>query len=326
MKKSLYEFSQQKFNNDNNCFLCGKKLNNSNRSNEHVFPKWLLRKFNLWDARLYLLNNTSIPYRQLTIPCCKACNQGHLSDLEEIVKDRIDSYKYFKKLPEKKIFLWIQKIYYGILRKERSLSLDRKSETPESILSDETLEIYKMCHYFLQSLRFSTKFYGMKPWSIFLFKTKKYKNRKKNFDFMDNSSCLTVAIRVNNIGIIACLQDNGTQKRLFSSYFEKFSKEELNPIQFNELVAKIFYRESLRKFTPKYLISLNNKTLELCSISLNSPHKRYGDSNIYDYTRFLSEYTTKYTGIEYEELISPSGKVVTFLTNEKGEFIDKEVE
>ena len=31
------------------CFLCGEPLTKENNSDEHVFPKWLQHKFNLWE-------------------------------------------------------------------------------------------------------------------------------------------------------------------------------------------------------------------------------------------------------------------------------------
>ena len=61
------------------CFLCSTPLRSKNRTDEHVFPKWLQNRFNLWNQRLDLINLTDIPYRNLTIPCCKTCNGVHLS-------------------------------------------------------------------------------------------------------------------------------------------------------------------------------------------------------------------------------------------------------
>jgi hypothetical protein len=52
------------------CFLCGRRLGTKNRADEHVIPKWVQKGFRLWNARLHLLNQTTIPYRQLTIPFC----------------------------------------------------------------------------------------------------------------------------------------------------------------------------------------------------------------------------------------------------------------
>ena len=63
------------------CFLCGKKL--KRKTVEHVFPKWLMNDFDLWDQKITLLNQTKINYRQLIIPCCKECNNVYLSKVEK---------------------------------------------------------------------------------------------------------------------------------------------------------------------------------------------------------------------------------------------------
>ena len=54
----------------NTCFLCRCELTRQNRTDEHVIPKWVQRRFDLWNETLEMLNGTTIPYRQLIIPCC----------------------------------------------------------------------------------------------------------------------------------------------------------------------------------------------------------------------------------------------------------------
>lgn len=41
---------------ESSCFLCGTNLNKTNRTLEHVFPKWIQKKFDLWDQKISLLN------------------------------------------------------------------------------------------------------------------------------------------------------------------------------------------------------------------------------------------------------------------------------
>jgi hypothetical protein len=53
----------------NRCFLCGSHLGEA-RTQEHIFPKWLQRRYDLLDQRIDLLNGTGIPYRQMKVPCC----------------------------------------------------------------------------------------------------------------------------------------------------------------------------------------------------------------------------------------------------------------
>ena len=102
------------------CFLCSALLRSKNRSDEHVFPKWLQKRFNLWDQRLDLINLTGIPYRQLTIPCCKTCNNIHLSKIEDIMRSAVEAGpSAVADLPSATVYMWLSKIFYGVLYRER---------------------------------------------------------------------------------------------------------------------------------------------------------------------------------------------------------------
>jgi len=81
MKKLYNPFTDMKFDYDF-CFLCGEKLKHS-KSKEHVFPKWLLKKYKLFNEKLELLNQTKISYNNLKIPCCSDCNNNYLSQMEK---------------------------------------------------------------------------------------------------------------------------------------------------------------------------------------------------------------------------------------------------
>src|SRR6266542_1945856 len=67
------------------CFLCGVRLGRLNRSDEDVIPRWVQREFQLGDQQIETFNHTFIKYRELKIPCCRKCNNEHLSRLEQLV-------------------------------------------------------------------------------------------------------------------------------------------------------------------------------------------------------------------------------------------------
>src|SRR4051794_9339716 len=91
-------FDSQKLN-DEFCFLCGVSLSTGG-TQEHVFPKWLLRRHNLWNEELVLLNNTAIKYSQLKIPCCNNCNNVHLGGLENRIRTAVEAgYEESVRLP-----------------------------------------------------------------------------------------------------------------------------------------------------------------------------------------------------------------------------------
>ena len=179
--KILYNpFEAMTFSQDR-CFLCGCEFTTQNpKTEEHVFPKWLQREYNLWDERINLLNNTAtcdsaIQYKNYKIPCCRSCNGIYLQQLENEIREKaLQGYDAFIKLEDIKIFQWIAKIYYGIYFKELFLKSDRKNKDSENILTPNFMERFRMLHSFLQSVRIPFEFETNKPWSIFLFKTSRY--------------------------------------------------------------------------------------------------------------------------------------------------------
>ncbi|HUS48966.1 MAG TPA: hypothetical protein VMZ91_02275, partial [Candidatus Paceibacterota bacterium] len=157
IKKTFYDPFNAMFFTDEECFLCGKYL--KEKSNEHVFPKWLLNEFNLWNKTITLLNQTGITYKRLKIPCCKKCNNVFLSKLEKMINEKYkEGFKAFLELEELIIYQWIGKIFYGLLFRELSLLINQGLSKKEYIVSPEMLERYRTLHGFLQSIRIPFKF------------------------------------------------------------------------------------------------------------------------------------------------------------------------
>jgi hypothetical protein len=301
------------------CFLCGKKL--KIKTAEHVFPKWLMNKFELWDQKITLLNKTKIYYRNLTIPCCEECNNMYLSKIEKKIKD-IYNEGFNKLLGEDEllIYQWIGKIYYGLLFRELSLLIDRKNPAMGNIMNKELLYEFKTFHGFLQSIRIPLLFEDFTPWSIFILKLH-IDNRLDPFDYRDSFPCMTFSIRMGNIGIIACLEDNGVQNEMFGDYYRKLQKIKLHPIQFDELFAKVTYKSSLLNRVPKYMAVLpeNEKDvtrvnkLPLQGLSLNPI---YNNWNQKEYSMVLEFYLQNYT-INKNKFYWEPDQVISFIEDEQ---------
>lgn len=230
------------------CFLCGKRLTKKTRSDEHVFPAWIQNRFNLWNQELILLNGTTIPYRLLKIPYCKVCNNEHLGKIEQTMEAATrKGAASVRKLNPLIVLVWLSKILYGLLYREHLLSFDRKIPFKGRLVRRTFLKRLKTFYLFLQAARVTVQFAGSFPASIFVFSLQLPLNAKAHFDFQDSPLFLTVACRIGKVGIIAALQDGGSQHQLFQRYMARFQKVRLHPIQFNELVSKVFYKASLMK-------------------------------------------------------------------------------
>jgi hypothetical protein len=270
-----------------------------------------------------LANRTSIPYRLLTIPCCKTCNNINLSSLETDIKAAFDGgLAEFRKLDELRVYQWLCKIFYGILFKELSLYYDRRNPSLGTIMTPEFLERHRNLHAFMQSVRMPFQFPAEKPWSIFIVETMTDPITELNFTYHDNVVGLTFSIRMGNIGVIASLEDAGAQKMYHEDYFEKLNGIELHPIQFDELAAKVAYKAMLLNRVPKYMNILPEKEGgEVYVVALNI--HGYSTASVFDewdqrvYAKMLASYWAGY-GLELSDIFKEPGMVLTLIENDDG--------
>ena len=269
-------FNEMSFTNDR-CFICGEILTNENMSEEHIYPKWLQTKFNLQTKKLCLLNSTMIMYKNLKIPCCKICNNNMGKMFEKPIERAIEyGYDEFIKLDKDIVFLWLNKMSYGILFKELFLHFNRANPSEGSIYNKEHLCEHRMQYTFLQSINSNVKL-SKRPYSMLIFKIKDY--GKDNYWSYDNPFTHTFFIRMNDIGIIAHLMDNSFNEDFFLQFPEmcELLDKPLHPIQFAELCAKFQYKSSLFIRVPNYILQYNNENkpenifpLEISGIGYNT--------------------------------------------------------
>lgn len=349
MPKELFDIlAGHPFDGDH-CFLCGVELNTSNRTVEHVFPKWLQESFGLRDQTIGLLNLTKIPYRNLVIPCCKQCNGVHLSKLENKVRSVIlDGSKSLNEIADADINAWLSKIYVGLLWKELELAFDRRNPDAGPILHPAAMANFRMVHFFMQSCRKSMSFQGLNGafansiYRIECLADKYY----GDFDYLDNFSSHCIGVRMGNKGIIAAF-DGGLHAFEFPDFLEmKTEQKSLHPIQFKEIFAALSYKSSLSLRVPYYgliyhgeadhytadILAFDDENMTASSVTIaaeNGPitmipiisdaalsGPSYGPWSQEAYARVL----TVCTGIPFDQLFSAPDMVATFLRDREGKF------
>jgi hypothetical protein len=246
------------------CFLCSAPLRSKNRSDEHVFPKWLQNRFNLWNQRLDLINQTSIPYKQLTIPCCKTCNNEHLSKLENIMREAVaQGPQAVDQLPPATVYMWLSKIFYGILYRESLLRADRR-RGKRPIVPKEVLAELRLHHDFMQGIRRSLEFPHGIPGSILVFGTSVPSRIESQFDFLDNHENRSIALRMGSVGIVCILQDGAMTKGFHDHLGEPYYRDRpLHPMQFREVTALAFYKAMLLDSTALYIIAETPEKMQI---------------------------------------------------------------
>jgi hypothetical protein len=209
------------------CFLCRCRLTEDNRTVEHVIPKWVQSRFGLWDQTLVLLNGTTIPYRQLTVPCCQKCNNKHLEPLESSILSVVSrGPDAVEALDRKTLFLW------------------RGTIVPKVLLSR-----FMSHHMFLQAARIAVNFIDFFPASIFVYELQEPTEPQRAFNFGDNFRAMTISLQLGRVGILAALQDGGALEIGFGDYLGRYRGLQLHPLQFLELSAMVVYKSLLMNCT-----------------------------------------------------------------------------
>lgn len=298
---------------ENQCFLCGTLLQEDTDSKEHIFPKWLLRRYDLWDETITLLNRTSIPYRYLTIPCCSTCNNEYLSRLEsEIELAANNGPSAVAQVEKVHLYQWIGKIFFGLLYRELSLSADRSKPELGPITTPEFLEDFRALHGFIQSIAKPIEFHEFFPGSLFVFEVEPIPEIG-DFDYSDNFVGMSFFIRMGNIGIIACLKDDEQILGALSELYQAMRNRRLHPIQFDELCAIVFYQSCLMVRNGKYMsmTTQENQTMiiKLPGFSL-APVFEEWDNQLF--ARFLESFWSKW-GLIYDEIFIPPNSFRSYL-------------
>ena len=301
------------------CFLCGRSLEDLMSTDEHVIPKWAQNRFELWDKKLTLLNRTSISYRNLTVPCCEECNSYQLQPIETSVASAVlKGADAVRDLGDKILFLWLGKIFYGLLYKELMLSSNRKNPNASSIIPEELIREYEMHLFFLQEARGKIATIDFSsPGSLFVFKTQTHNNVQLQWDFCDSIDTDFIAIRMDEVGIIGVLADGGAQQ-LAADFYDELKDFPLHPIQFRELCAVFSYRSTKATRTPKY-VTISDNPHKVIQIPLGgySAKPLFEDWNMDEFAKYLAYYT----GQPLEYLRPDSNKIASYIYDAEDKLI-----
>jgi hypothetical protein len=249
------------------CFACGGTP--STGQGEHVVPLWLQRRFGLLDQRLTLLNGTMLPYRKITVPCCQACNNGFLRDIENGIIEILDRSGEFTDADRLILAQWLCKMFLGILIKESALSVDRRDPLKGSIVPPEMLEEFHHAQLLLQSTRKQTVFrclHGAFPCTIYAYRILDTAGFG-DFDLSTHFGGQSIAVRVGNLGAIF-VNDGGLQMHAGAKGPMALEGLKLHPLQFSEVAARAHYKASLCDATHQYTSWENPTSLNVEQISV----------------------------------------------------------
>lgn len=311
-------FKNFRFDNDT-CFLSGQPLQSGDEQIQ-VFPHWLMRKFNLEDQPFKLLDESIRTYKQLQLPCATAIAE-RIAEMDSQVEAAFNKgYETVRQVDRQLLFQWVARMVYGVVFNEIQAGIRQQMLSGEPMNFSQVLaHKFKNLHLMLQSLILPMQFDGGMPFTVLVFEVD---NAEQTFNYRDEINTLVYSLRMNDVGIIVCLQDNGTNRIYHQEFVEKMEGLCLHPIQFEELCARFFYSAYLFNRLPEYTILPTDEKIYVEPMSLADMSMKpiFDPWQVKTYGQVLENFWKpwKYTLFE---IIKDPEHPMSFLIDGKGEAV-----
>lgn len=268
-----------------NCFLSGDTFN-SPIQDVNILPAWLLEVANYTgEEQIKLLDESVRSYNALKVPCNTEVLEHFIQPLEEKVAAAFaKGYQGVSQLEEKELFQWIGKFMYGLIYIEMNAAIRLQQLSGDGLnMSQGLMHKFGNLNTMIQSIYLDVVFEDFTPWSIVVVPLEQTDHY---FSFRDEINTLTFSLKLKDFGIIACLQDNGTNKKFHQEILDSIAGKALSEQQYEELCARFFYSAFLFNRLPEYGVMPVEGTIYIDAMplkgTLNKPlfdvwqHKTYG--------------------------------------------------
>ena len=287
-----------------------------------LFPDWLVEKYGLRDERLSLQTGEEIRYEDVKVPVSSSFRRDGLDYLLRSVEDQLSKgHEGLKWLKPDHLYQWLCFLFYGVLYYEYYSALKNRS-TNSFLFESEYINRYRILLFGLNAISRPLIYKGFEPCTIVAFKTHEQK-AKENFDLKFGLNTLSISLRMGDLGLMSALLDNATQKRFFGDYFDRYAFQELHPIQFDEMYAKLSYKCYTLNPVHEYGLAFGESQNGQIEIGMRIPEEQRETPIFMEwkeeiYLQVLSNYLKKY-GFGPGDLKGPNASAITFLENRQGE-------
>lgn len=294
LKKILF-FSADKFYEEiylnDNCFICGANPSNKKFNDEHILPKWILKKYKLFSSQITLSNEQHYRYDRYKIPCCEECNKLYGKIVETPISDGFShGYNHactFYKKHYRLIFIWLTLIFLKTHLKDKKFKFDPKKKTSIG----DIYEWEKLHHlHCISRIPYTKNLLGRKAIGSMLLVPAKKIDLYPSFDFIDIYEGQTIFIRMDEIAIICVLNDSCSIINSLSDLISKFSGP-LDALQLRELAVKFAYMNMKLQNRPDFFSQLDGDKNQITIDAKTSGFYKIGDTNLQEYGRLFYHFS-----------------------------------
>jgi hypothetical protein len=225
------------------CFICGAQRDTVPFNDEHVIPDWILRRFGLHGRKIEIPNQNSLRYGGLTVPCCVSCNAEMGNKFEQplsalfaggfatVSQGLRDSGSWH-------LFCWMALIFLKAHLKDKYLNYHLDSRKGDMKIAEihsweELHHLHCVARSFYSRAKLDQEVIG----SLVVLPAK-VRPHFEGFDFIDLSAAQTMLLSIDDVAIIAVLNDAQAAMTIASDVDLPKIGGPLSPIQLRELTAR----------------------------------------------------------------------------------------
>jgi len=303
---------------DDACFLTGHPLS-SRGERITVFPTWLMQRFGLKDKPFRLLDESIRTYGQLTLPCASSVAERIAALDREVEAAFSAGYTRVREMDPLTLFQWVGRTVYGVVFNEIQAGMRQQQLSGEPMNFSQVLRHkFTNLHLMLQSLIVPMQFDGAIPFTVVV---QPVDNPEGTFRYRDEINTLVYSLRINDFGLIVCLQDNGANGIYHADTLKLSDGQPLHPIQFEELCARFFYSAYLFNRLPEYTVLPTDEAVYVEPMPLTGMQLKpiFDQWQVRTYGQVLENFWKPW-GYTLFEIIQDPENPMTFLTDGRGTF------
>jgi hypothetical protein len=195
------------------CFVCGASPRDKTFNDEHIVPRWALRRFDLFNKQITLPTGERRHYRGYRVPCCANCNSLLGDAVETPISQLLDGdyQAVAQRLDEpalRLLFTWLALLFFKIHLKDRSVRLHKDRRIGPEVVGDAYN--WGDMHHLHAIARSPYTKATLLPGVIGSLGIYEITGELTHdgWDYLDFSYDQTVVVRVGRVGIVATLNDS----------------------------------------------------------------------------------------------------------------------
>lgn len=239
------------------CFICGAAPNTRPFNDEHVFPKWLLQRYDLFTRTITLPNGRPVRYDRHTVPCCEECNTLMGKEIEQPISAALDGspdsvQNFVASGRGLHLFVWMGLIYLKLHLKNKTHRKVLDTRVNAGMIADDyDWYLLHHLHTVIRCFYIPTIIEPEVIGSLMVYPVRT-EGSLDEFDFGDLHAAQTMMLRLGRTAIFVVFDDSkGAQGYIQNSMLPKITSA-ISELQAREIMVEFAMLNSHLKDRPIY--------------------------------------------------------------------------